>query len=299
MLRRTFLLAGVSAFAALASAQEGSITGPVPGYVFDAQDRALRPVIGIPGAAYLGDAVIAGLDAAAISPDGKLVIAARGDRVSLIRGLGTASLVEEQLAEGDAQAMAFSADSASAAVALSSGLLLYRSAELTRLDTPTGKLLALAVAGEQVLAGIEDAGVYLLRPGYAPRLLSPAARPVSLAISGKDAFFADPGRNRISVIRNFEDGGGAVDFAANTADAVGAGAAFLYAVDAQARLLRVYSAQSGAELRVIGLDFEPTSVSPLGAELFMLNTPGVSPLQLLDVSSQAVYFVPSNRAASN
>ncbi len=47
-------------------AQQGSIAGPVSGYVFDRTAHVLRPVMGIAGAAVLGDGVNFGMPLAAV-----------------------------------------------------------------------------------------------------------------------------------------------------------------------------------------------------------------------------------------
>ena len=57
-------------FPALAGDQT-SVGGPVSGFVFDQKQHTLRPMLGVPGSAYLGDALLANLDAAAVAPDGQ------------------------------------------------------------------------------------------------------------------------------------------------------------------------------------------------------------------------------------
>ena len=37
------------------SAQEATLSGPISGYVFDSASRSVRAIMGLPGAAYLGD----------------------------------------------------------------------------------------------------------------------------------------------------------------------------------------------------------------------------------------------------
>jgi DNA-binding beta-propeller fold protein YncE len=58
--------------------QQGKLSGPVTGFVFDGSSRVLRPVQGVPGASLLGDPVSFGFDLAAvyISPrqDSALVV---------------------------------------------------------------------------------------------------------------------------------------------------------------------------------------------------------------------------------
>ena len=56
----------VLAVCGVAAAQQGNLTGPVAGFVFDGPGRVLRPIKGVPGASLLGDPVGFGLDAAAV-----------------------------------------------------------------------------------------------------------------------------------------------------------------------------------------------------------------------------------------
>src|SRR5215469_1203382 len=58
-MRERYLLL-FATFAGLAVAQTGTFTGPVAGYVFDSGAHALRPVLGIPGAATIGAPIDAG-----------------------------------------------------------------------------------------------------------------------------------------------------------------------------------------------------------------------------------------------
>jgi sugar lactone lactonase YvrE len=75
------ILALVSMTGAL-QAQQGTVNGPVSGYVFDKTTRALRPILGLPGASLVGSPVAFGLNAtsAVISPglDSAIVVATDG-----------------------------------------------------------------------------------------------------------------------------------------------------------------------------------------------------------------------------
>ena len=55
MTSRLFPIIILASLAAVVEAQpQGTINGPVAGYVFDKATRALRPVLGLPGASLLG-----------------------------------------------------------------------------------------------------------------------------------------------------------------------------------------------------------------------------------------------------
>ena len=49
--------------------------------------------------------------------------------------------------------------------------------------------------------------MYLLESGADAELLARADAPVSVAVAGKDVFFADRLRNEIWTLRNYRDGG--------------------------------------------------------------------------------------------
>jgi hypothetical protein len=86
-----FLIAfGALAISGWAQPSAG-VAGPVTGFIFDAQSGAVRPMLGIPGAAYLGNGVAIGLDAASVAPDGSAALAVeRGGKLMLYTGLRNA-----------------------------------------------------------------------------------------------------------------------------------------------------------------------------------------------------------------
>src|ERR1017187_457338 len=60
----------------------------VTAFIFDAQVGAVRPMLGIPGAAYLGNVVAAGMNAASVAPDGSAGLAGQQlGRLVLYAGL--------------------------------------------------------------------------------------------------------------------------------------------------------------------------------------------------------------------
>src|SRR5690349_18209753 len=62
------------------AAQQGNLTGPVAGFVFDGAGRTVRPIQGVPGASLLGDGFGFGIDVSSVSisprQDSAFVIAA-------------------------------------------------------------------------------------------------------------------------------------------------------------------------------------------------------------------------------
>jgi hypothetical protein len=82
-------------------AQPGAVSGPMTGLVFDAASRAVRPILGVPGASLLGEPVIAsgGLTEARISPrqDSAVLITPDGARFVRIEGGSATPLACEGL----------------------------------------------------------------------------------------------------------------------------------------------------------------------------------------------------------
>ena len=75
---KTLLVAGACALVALG--EDSRMSGPIPGFVFHSPTRSIRPIVGVPGSAYLGAMVAQDFDAASVSPLGKSGLATRGSR---------------------------------------------------------------------------------------------------------------------------------------------------------------------------------------------------------------------------
>lgn len=293
------------------AADEMSVSGPVSGFVFDAGAHSLRPMVGVPGGAYLGDAIATGVDVAAVAPNGKLALAVREGRLFLISGFGAAELNWNDLGaalEG-ADRIAWNSRSTAAVVANSAAGSVQR---LSRLDSAPeaaslpslpGAILSLAVdaAGENVLAGVDGDGLYLLA-GESSRALSRLAKPAAIALAGGDLYVANRATNEVLMIRDYTSGGDATVFAnepMGVSDPVALGLSgdgrALIVASAAGRSLGVYSlAAAGAPQRV-DLDFEPSRLDRLAEKgLYVLNSGENEPLQVLDAGlAMAVYFVPA------
>src|SRR5512134_3362781 len=75
--------------------QDGGLTGPVSGMVFDADSRSLRPVVGVPGAAYLGQPAVSGLDWASVAPNGRAALVLSNAQLRLLRWSSEGSALAE------------------------------------------------------------------------------------------------------------------------------------------------------------------------------------------------------------
>lgn len=301
------------------AAQEALLSGPVSGSVYDPASRSLRPIMGLPGASYLGDPLIADLDWAAAAPDGRTMLASRGGSLWAVRQTGSALLwagIDGGLESPERAA--WNADGSAAAIySTRQGLQLLRSLGDTPAAGPAVELpgrvtaLALEASGTCAVAGVEaerDGGLYLVCADAAPKLLVGLARPAALALApNKDALFvADRGSGEILEVRNFRGEAAVMPFAADTAGswdpvgvAVSSDGAFLYVAHRSEKRVDAYEVASRTLVSRIAVDWEPTLLEPLAVKsVFLLKSPGGvdEPLLVLEAGREpAVYFVPTRR----
>ena len=295
------------------AAGDTAIGGPVAGFVFDQKTHALRPMLGVPGAAYLGDPLLTDLDAAAIAPDGDRALAVREGALMLVTRLKSSP--EAAALEGaidGADLLAFSADGATAAIFSSQS----RRAQVLRnlLKAPAaggaidlaalaGTVTALAISGDDLLVGITaeaGGGVYFCAADGAPRLLAAAAAPSALAIRGRDAYFTDRERRQVWQVRNFATEATPLLFAADLDSPVGLqlSGKRLYVASAGSRTLDVFDLDARAAAGRIELEFTPATLAAFGDKpIWLMNAgDGEEPLYVLEGGEQpAVYFVPAGR----
>jgi hypothetical protein len=308
----------VRCFAALAwllpaaglMAQTGSIRGPVSGVVYDGAERAIRPMMGVPGAAYLGAPIAGRLDFASVAPDGGRALAVTGGRLFLLRGLNAGAVRWVPLEDESAVPMvAWRADSAAAVVWSPAGnrIRLWsalsssdagspappnpragsRSARVSRQDGPeltelgrvAGTVTALGVdSRDQVVFGIDGEGLYLAAAGRAPSLIAPMTRPSAIAFALDDRLYAtDQARGEVLEVSRYGESPDVTLLATAdraVADPIGA------ALSADGRSLMVAGAASRkvvfldratrAASATVDLDFEPSGIEHLSGGLLFL-----------------------------
>ncbi len=241
-LRNVSRILAILAPVVLAAAQDGAIYGPLSGFAFDGATRTLRPIVGVPGAAYLGAPLAASLDFASISPNGALALVESQARLFLLRRLQTGRPVWLLLdASGRTDRVAWSPDSTAAAVysAATGRLRLWTGlngappapvaqlsprlalrgvrpgaeslpprVDLAELAPLGGTVSALAVDSTgEVLVGITgeaSGGLYRVSPGRPPALLAAMAQPSGIALlDSGDLLIADRGRQEILKVRSY------------------------------------------------------------------------------------------------
>jgi hypothetical protein len=313
------LLIALGVLAVAGRAQpSASVSGPVTGFVFDAQLGAVRPMLGIPGAAYLGAVAAPGLVAASVAPDGSAALAVRRGGALLLytglRGRAPAVLALPGSMAG-ADFFAWSSDNTAAAI-FSSGtgqgqMLtgLPRSpvaSSAIDLSSLAGRVTALAFDGQRLIVGVssaESGGIYIAGASSGIERIAPAASPSAIVLAGAALYFADSQSQQIFQVRNYAGAAAALVFASDSSISSPAGLQVsadgqrLYVANAGSRKLAVYDIPSQSPGQTLDLNFTPTRLDRFGdPAVFLMNGTGQGPLYVArdgGPGKAAVYFVPS------
>ena len=305
------ILGLVSLAASVLVGQQGGVRGAVAGYVFDRSARALRSILGIPGAWLVGDPLAFGIDLASayVSPrqDLALVVGADGAlrwfrlKSGAVSGLtpNGITLVPERVA--------FSPSGTAAALAAAGRVQVVTG--LPDAPAPAGTVDAGRAPGS---FAISDDGALLLFAGRGSiRLVGTAGENrklmdagdgalVAFAPGGHDAAVADPAGAGVVLFRDIA-GAATQSVLAPPGDsiAVPVGLAFssdgrkLYVASSAARSVTVLDLTTGSR-SAIPCDCAPAGLFPMG-NLFRLTEPGAGPMWLLDASGgdPKMVFVPA------
>ena len=306
-----------------AVAQPASVQGPVSGFVYLAASRSVRPLVGVPGSAFMGPVLLSEIDWASIAPGGRWALVTKEGCSRIVRGMSEVAPSESAVDGliGAVDRVVWSREGNVAALYSSSQGQLQRvrfsDSEVT-VDTPvtisslgTVAVLAIDSSGRQIVLGVtgsEAGGLYLLQPGQeTPVRISTVAQPVAATFdeTGGRLYAFDVDSQRIL---EFDDGAGGFEFASPlrpgepalnpTGLAVSGNGRYLLVVDSTTRAVQVYETASRILVNTINLDFTPTRFEPLSiAPSFLLNGDSSKEwLLILDAGQiPAVYFVPAGR----
>ena len=304
------------------AAQQGQLSGPTSGLVFDWTRHTVRPILGIPGASTIGAPVSLGrdLESAAVSPSLDSAIAGGADGSLHFYRMVTGSLSERALegVSGKLQSVIFSPSGTAAVLSTASGTYVItglpdapRVAGSLNPDS-TLRRVSSGVPGRPALRresmAVSDDGNYVLsnRSGSV-RVLTIGGENRELTATGANSVVAfAPGSTDAAVA---DEGAGVVLFRDVAGAAVSkvlaasipspSGLAFsvdgrhLYVANGKARSVTVFDLESGVQ-DTLDCQCLPANLVRMGS-LFRLNElNGAQPLWLLDTNRDPrIVFVPA------
>jgi DNA-binding beta-propeller fold protein YncE len=300
------------------AANDAAVAGPVTGFVFDAQAGHIRPMLGMPGSAYLGTTVISNVDSASVSPDGSAAFAIQAGKLVLYTGLASASPLAVDL-RGSITADHFAWGPGATAAAIYSSKSAQAQIVSNLLETPSagapidlsglsGQVAALAFDGQQIILAVGSGGsgsIYTVTAQSGPQRIASAASPSAIVLAGADLYFADQQTGQIWQVQSYARQPVPVLFAADASISSPVGLQLsvdnsrLYVANAGSRALSIYDVAARSQIESIALNFAPTRVDRFGnASVFLLNNAGQgqTPLYVFsdaNAAKLAIYFVPS------
>ncbi|MBM3785400.1 MAG: hypothetical protein FJW30_13620 [Acidobacteria bacterium] len=277
------------------------LSGPTPGFVFDAGTRELRPMRGFAGSAHLGEALIKDADAAAVSADGKLAVASRNGVVELIRAFDSEAPVTAALGQVGADVtFAWSGSDLAVISEAAHRGAIWRSldsktgdAESIDLGVVAGDVQAIAFDGTNLYLAAEG-GLYRANAGGTSRLIE-LANASALALDGKQLFVADEASDKV-----YRVVGDSVSEFASIDSPVGLQVArkSLLIASGETRSITAIDLETKEVNASLPLEFLPERMERLGSSpLALLNRASANePLWVLDTRGELqVYFVPAGR----
>jgi hypothetical protein len=315
MISRLFPIVALASLAAALEAQpQGTITGPLAGYVFDKAAHAMRPVLGLPGASLLGSPMNwrYRVDQAFVAPqlDSAVGVTAEGAfRLFRMRdGVVTEMAVGGLAAVGSPYYVAFSPSGSSVAlyggnrVQLVSGLpdapVVGGSIDLSATGVPSA--LAVSDDARALLVSVNDSIRFFESYGDMGKLIDTAPGAlVAFAGGSQDAAVADTG----SGVVLFHDlaGAGASQVIAPPDENGAPFSALAYSADGKSLFLASAASQAVTQLdlgagsrTLIPCGCSPTVLARMGS-VFRLTELTGDPLWLLDAPETAprIVFVPA------
>ncbi|HEY3443497.1 MAG TPA: hypothetical protein VGK29_22250 [Paludibaculum sp.] len=319
--RRTLLTLAVAAASSLA--QDSNLAGPVSGLLVDEQARSIRPILGMPGSAYAGDAAVTAFDFASAAPDGRSALVSRAGSLYLVRRLDGATPAWRELSSESAtfSRAAWSGSSETLAVVNTTANRLEFWIDLSNepklastidLAGITGDVAALAVDKDAQYAfaatqGADGSALYLLKAGGEPRMIAQLSRAGGLLLSAGALYASDRGRNEVLRVTNWSSSPEVTTIASSghgVNDPVGvalsADGGTLYIASAGVNQLLGFDIAAGVVKASLDLEFQPTRLERMGANGLLLlerGLPGEAPAQVLDPVALKVYFIPVSAAA--
>jgi hypothetical protein len=297
-------------------AQQTSLTGPVEAFTFDQPTRSIRAVIGFPGTASFGPALLDNLELASVAPGQSYGLVFEDGKCLLVSGLASKKISTAAIAGVTRypDGIAWAANASLAILYSRAGNWFQTIAgfpnapvadALTDLSS-LGSLTAVASdsAGHQVAVGVrgDKGGVYQAEGNWVTPL-SAMANPVSLSFSadGKILYALDASMLQVTAIILGNHGiqtlalGGIANPVAIRSLQDSQNRPVLYVAGGHDRILRILDVTS-QQFTDTALNFQPTSIDAFGSNSFVLAPRSQSgkPLWVFSSTPQpAAYFIPA------
>ncbi len=324
MLRTSVSLSLISILIGFLAAEQSQLSGPIEGFTFDAPTGSFRAVIGLPGSASLGPAILDGFGRGSVAPKKDYGLAFTGGKCAIVSGLSSAnpSVSEFSGALASPDGVVWSADGSQAFLFSSSGNWVQRFSGFPNIATPrasvdlsflSGSLSTIAsdTLGKRLAIGVDGelGGVYLVTDGGDPVPLLAGSKPIALAFSddGSELYALDGATLRLTQLHLADFTShpfsldGLRDPVAIRSIRQASNRQVLYVAGRNDSLLRAYDADSRQILTDFPLDFSPTGLDDLGRNSFLLapRRSGGDPMWVFTTTpQQAAYFVPLAPTAS-
>lgn len=289
------------------ASRTGPVTGPLLGYAFDASSTTITPILGLPGAAILGQPLKTGLSIsrAEVSPNQDYFLVGTGEGVAVLKPSGLDSpAVLAHLPQG-AGAIALSPAGTAAAVYYKDAQIIRIVAGLPGAASLTASLDASALAGGLAALAVNDSGLALAAASGQPgslyqfrdgrsQLVAPALQVSAIAFfpNGRDAVLADSGANQIDILQDAAGGAALVPLAGEK-DGVSAPVAVATSRDGR----KVLAAMKSGDIAIFDLGGgPPTMLSCRCAPTGLYRLSGNSVFRLTEASEPPVFAVDGDSA---
>ena len=298
--------------------QQTSLRGPIEGYIFDPPTQSFLTVIGLPGSATLGPALISGFDTGWVAPHKNYAVGFQQGNCFLVTGLDS-NPVSTSIASlaGQPDSVVWSGDGSVAVAYSGSGSWLQVISGLPdgpQVGSPVdlsqlgGSLSAVTTdrQGRNIALAVQGAngGMYLSGDGQNFFSAFPMANPAGVAFSddGASIYVVDGGALTLTVfsVNDYSSRTFPLNSLQNpSAVASGRdtqGHPIVYVADAIDQIFQAYDPVAQQVIVSLPLYFQASGITALGPNSFVISSrsQSASPLWIFaSVPQPAVYFVPA------
>ncbi len=298
-------------------AQPTLFSGPVEALTFDAPTRSVRPVIGFPGDASFGPALLDSLDFASVAPHQSYGIVFENGKCLFVSGLGSKTVSTLAIAGAGANpdGVVWSGNGSLAVLYSHAGswfqtIAGFPSAPVAGASVDVTSLggvftaVAVDAPGKQIVVAVsgENGAVYQAAGGQFTRLAS-MAKPVSLSFSSdsQTLYALDAAALQVTAVTIASHGlqalalPGIANPVAIQSFEDSQNRQLLYIAGGTDRVVRILDVAS-QQFGTVPLSFQPTNLDPFGSGSYVLayRSQSASPLWLFASTPQpGAYFVPA------